>query len=345
MKKCLIIILCFLFLCLASAAFLYNYIQAFGTNTAYTSDNNQALTLILEKGDSANSTLSKLAAVGIIEDPLLAKVWLKLHPEYSNVKTGYYEFLSGTKLDEIFKHLSEGKVKQFSVTLVEGLTLKQWLAEISVSKVITYDIEDASSLYKEVVTTPNSFCANAHSSLEGCLLADTYFFDYKTKASDIIKRAYLNMQKVIDAEWSSRFLDTTYKNKYEMLIMASIIEKETAVESERRLISGVFDNRLKQNMRLQTDPTVIYGVGESFDGNLTRKHLRQATAYNTYVIKGLPITPIAMAGAASISAAGKPELTEAVYFVAKGDGTHQFSETLEQHNAAVRKYQLIKGTK
>jgi UPF0755 protein len=151
------------------------------------------------------------------------------------------------------------------------------------------------------------------------------------------------MQIVINEEWQGRYIDTTYNTPYEMLIMASIIEKETAVESERGLISGVFDNRLKRNMRLQTDPTVIYGVGPSFDGNLTRKHLRQKTPYNTYVIKGLPITPIAMAGPASIKAAGKPDVTEAIYFVAKGDGTHQFSKTLAEHNAAVRQYQLNKG--
>jgi UPF0755 protein len=124
--------------------------------------------------------------------------------------------------------------------------------------------------------------------------------------------------------------------------MASIIEKETAVESERGIISGVFDNRLAKNMRLQTDPTVIYGI-KDFDGNITRKHLREKTPYNTYVIRGLPITPIAMAGEASLLAAAQPEMTDAIYFVAKGDGTHQFSQTLEEHNAAVRKYQLRKG--
>ncbi len=343
MKKVLLTILALLLLGGISAVYLYNYIQEFGQSAGHSDDQNQALTIILQKGDSANSVLTKLEKAGIVQQPLLAKLWLKLHPEYNRVKTGYYQFESGTKVQEIFLALSQGKVKQFSITLIEGLTLRQWFTAINANDMISNDIVNSKSLYESVVTSAESFCTNSYSSLEGCLLADTYFFDYKTKASDIIRRAYKSMQTVIDAQWTSRYLDTAYQTKYEMLIMASIIEKETAVESERDLISGVFDNRLKRNMRLQTDPTVIYGVGETFDGNLTRKHLRQKTPYNTYVIKGLPITPIAMAGEASIIAAAKPQLTDAVYFVAKGDGTHQFSETLAEHNAAVRKYQLRKG--
>lgn len=142
------------------------------------------------------------------------------------------------------------------------------------------------------------------------------------------------------SEWEQRAVDLPLQTPYEAIILASIIEKETAVPSERDMIAGVFINRLNRNMRLQTDPTVIYGIGPTFDGNITRKHLRTATPYNTYVIKGLPPTPIAMAGKAAIHAALHPLSTDALYFVAKGDGSHQFSTTLEEHNAAVRKYQL-----
>jgi UPF0755 protein len=323
--------------------FLYQEIDHFGIENTYSSSKPEILKIQLRKGDSATSLLSKLEQAEIFSELLLGKLWLKLHPEYNLVKKGYYEFPPGASVDDIFQAVSQGKVKQFSITLVEGLTLKQWLHTLQNTDAIIYDITSADRLYDEISSDHDGFCNNEYKSLEGCLLANTYFFDYQTKASEIVKRAYRNMDNVIHEAWHERHLDTVYRSPYEMLIMASIIEKETAVESERGLISGVFDNRLKRNMRLQTDPTVIYGVGAAFDGNLTRKHLRERTPYNTYVIKGLPITPIAMAGPASIEAAAKPEITEAIYFVAKGDGSHQFSETLAEHNAAVRQYQLKKG--
>lgn len=358
---------------IALSFFFYQKIDTFGLHHTYQNGAGQSLVIHLKTGGSGSSLLKTLQNEGVFTEALIGKLWLKLHPQFSAVKTGYYEFSPGASVEDIFKDIANGRVKQFSITLIEGLTLKQWLNALEDNKALSYDIADTSLLYEKIVALSEAesvpagtgasaennakinaaviagtdistgFCANQYQSLEGCLLANTYFFDYGTKATQIIRRAYHSMQDVIVEEWLGRHLDTAYKSPYEMLIMASIIEKETAVESERGLISGVFDNRLKLNMRLQTDPTVIYGVGDSFDGNLTRKHLRQKTPYNTYVIKGLPITPIAMAGPASIQAAAKPEITDAIYFVARGDGTHQFSETLAQHNAAVRLYQLKKG--
>lgn len=366
MKKLVVVFVAVFIVSVVAAFFVYHSVDQYGINNTYVAESDAILTIQLKAGDTGSSVLNKLKQKDVFANPLLAKLWLKLHPEYSAVKKGYYEFYSGASIESIFSAISNGKVKQFSITLIEGLTLKQWLVLLANNDAINYDIKDAAALYDQIVGAAydaevnkgqrpetaesegsinfhSSFCHNQYRSLEGCLLANTYFFDYLTKASDIIKRAYNNMQTVISEEWQGRYLDTVYESPYQLLIMASIIEKETAVEDERGLISGVFDNRLKLNMRLQTDPTVIYGVGESFDGNLTRKHLRQRTPYNTYVIKGLPITPIAMAGPASIKAAAKPEITQAIYFVAKGDGTHQFSETLAEHNAAVREYQLNKG--
>ncbi|MFT6330084.1 MAG: UPF0755 protein [Bermanella sp.] len=356
MKKIAIFALILLIITVVTSVYVYQSIDQYGVENKYFGTANSILTIQLKTGDSGTSVLNKLKEKGVFGNPLFAKLWLKLHPQYSTVKKGYYEFASGASIESIFNAISKGKVKQFSIALIEGLTLRQWLALLANNDAVNYDIDDTNALYDDVVGVANnseanknvaspdtSFCVNEYRSLEGCLLANTYFFDYQTRASQIIKRAYTSMQIVITQQWQERYIDTVYDSPYEMLIMASIIEKETAVESERGIISGVFDNRLKQNMRLQTDPTVIYGIGESFDGNLTRKHLRQRTPYNTYVIKGLPITPIAMAGPASIQAAAKPDITKAIYFVAKGDGTHQFSETLAQHNAAVRKYQLKKG--
>lgn len=365
MKKLAVFSVAMLFM-LAAAFFVYQSIDQYGIQNTYSAENDAILTVQLKSGDSGSSLLNKLEKKNVVTNRLLAKLWLKLHPEYSSVKRGYYEFKSGASIENIFNAISKGQIKQFSITLIEGLTLKQWLVLLADNEAINYDIEDAAALYdkvvdpsynvkgnestrssievgKEATTLHSSFCHNQYQTLEGCLLANTYFFDYQTSASDIVKRAYTSMQNLISKEWQGRYIDTVYDSPYQMLIMASIIEKETAVEDERGLISGVFDNRLKLNMRLQTDPTVIYGVGEHFDGNLTRKHLREKTPYNTYVIRGLPITPIAMAGPASIRAAAKPEVTEAIYFVAKGDGTHQFSETLSEHNAAVREYQMKKG--
>jgi UPF0755 protein len=354
MKKLVVFAVILLLTAVVAGFYFYQSIDQYGIENTYNGQDGGSLTIQLKTGDSGTSVLNKLEVKGVFKNPLFAKLWLKLHPEYSVVKKGYYEFAPGTSIESIFNAISKGQVKQFSIALIEGLTLTQWLELLANNDAINYDVNDTNALYEQIVdlsykdddssaSFATSFCHNPYNSLEGCLLANTYFFDYMTNASHIIKRAYKNMQIVINEEWQDRYIDTTYESPYEMLIMASIIEKETAVESERGLISGVFDNRLKRNMRLQTDPTVIYGVGASFDGNLTRKHLRQKTPYNTYVIKGLPITPIAMAGPASIKAAAKPDVTEAIYFVAKGDGTHQFSETLAQHNAAVRQYQLNKG--
>lgn len=181
---------------------------------------------------------------------------------------------------------------------------------------------------------------NEASSAEGLFLADTYFFTANTAASSILKRAHKAMLDYVETQWQQRQADLPLNSPYDALILASIIEKETAVSEERTKIAGVFVNRLRKNMRLQTDPTVIYGIGDTYDGNITRKHLRTPTPYNTYTIKGLPPTPIAMAGKEAIWAALNPMETDALYFVARGDGSHEFSSSLAAHNAAVRKYQL-----
>ena len=330
----------FLFISSVLAVYVgYAHVKNFGFQYQILKDD---MTMSISKGQTAHSLLSVLQNETQFDSILVAKLWLKLNPQYSQIKKGYYSFEKGESLEDIFTKISKGLVAQFSVTLIEGLTLTQWLETLASNEHLVNDIADVDNLYDTIVVDENSFCANKYRSLEGCLLANTYFFERETKASDVIKRSFVEMKELLNDAWTKRFLDTHYQNPYELLIMASIIEKETAVPSERGIIAGVFDNRLGKNMRLQTDPTVIYGI-KDFDGNITRKHLREKTPYNTYVIRGLPITPIAMAGPDSIYAAAQPELTEAIYFVAKGDGTHHFSETLAEHNAAVRKYQLNKG--
>lgn len=266
------------------------------------------------------------------------KLWLKLHPEYKAIKSGLYEIPANSLFIDVVALFAKGTVKQFSITLIEGLTIVQWLDALSQSPQIFHDIDSVKSLYNQLTITEESFCANTYESIEGCLLPDTYFYTKGTKSSEILQRSYRAMDIFLQDLWPSRFKDIPIKSRYEALILASIIEKETAIESERNEIAGVFVNRLNMNMRLQTDPTVIYGIGEEYDGNITKKHLRTPTAYNTYVIKGLPITPIAMPNKASIQAALFPVMTDSLYFVATGDGGHQFSTNLSDHNSAVREY-------
>jgi len=298
--------------------------------------NTQAVSLEVEDGSNLYRVKKQLSKYSEI-DSLGFKLWLKLNPEYSSIQAGLYELPPQSLVVDLIKMVNAGEVKQFSITLVEGQTFAQWISQLKSSKNLNNDLGTVADLY-ELLTNNQGFCANEYRSLEGCLLPNTYHYTYKQNMSSIIQRAYSSMEALLESAWHKRFVDVPLKNQYEVLILASIVEKETAVDSERAEIAGVFTNRLNANMRLQTDPTVIYGIGDSYDGNITRKHLRQATPYNTYVIKGLPITPIAMASELSINATLQPSLTDAFYFVASGEGGHVFSTNLEEHNRAVRAY-------
>lgn len=294
----------------------------------------------IKKGSNAYRTIKQLRNQGHTDvTPLVGKLWLKLFAGSTSVKSGTYMIGPGDSLVDVFTTFTQGEEYLFAVSLIEGLTLSQWIETLNGQGELEFDITP-STLAKTVSTSNVSWCCNDVEHNEGLYLADTYFFTQGTKASEILTRSHRALIDYVDSAWQRRAVDLPLMSPYEALVLASIIEKETAVPEERDLIAGVFINRLTKNMRLQTDPTVIYGIGPSFDGDITRKHLRTPTPYNTYVIKGLPPTPIAMAGKAAIDAALQPQETDALYFVAKGDGSHQFSTTLEAHNAAVRKYQL-----
>ena len=294
----------------------------------------------IENGSNAYRTVKHLRKVGATEvSPFVAKVWLKFFAGNTAVKSGTYMLRPGQSLVDVFTLFTQGDEHLFAVSLVEGLTLAQWLETLKQNTDLVFDLNEE-KLDQLTKNNGVDWCCDNVSQTEGVYLADTYFFSKGTAASEILKRAHRALVDFVSREWEQRDVELPLATPYEALILASIIEKETAVPEERDMISGVFVNRLNRNMRLQTDPTVIYGIGPTFDGNITRKHLRTATPYNTYVIKGLPPTPIAMAGKAAIHAALHPLTTDALYFVAKGDGSHQFSTTLADHNAAVRKYQL-----
>ena len=288
-------------------------------------------TFDVARGASVNSILREMSAKSWVEYNRLLHLYLRLVPHSYAPKVGHYEALPNMTLHQFLKAVSDGREKTYTITLVEGLTWKQWHQQLVANPVIDNDVSE-----KEILSRLNI----QHAKLEGVLLPETYQVRFGTKLSELVTRLHGEMQEFLEQEWQNRQGMLPLKKPYEALILASIIEKETGVAEERKRIAAVFVNRLRDNMRLQTDPTVIYGLGEQFDGNLTRKHLRQKTPYNTYKISGLPPTPIAMPGKDAIVAALNPALSDEYYFVAKGDGTHHFSQSLKQHNTAVRKYQL-----
>ncbi|MDN4503338.1 endolytic transglycosylase MltG [Alteromonadaceae bacterium BrNp21-10] len=318
-----------LFLILILALIMWRQYQGFGIQPLA---NKAAFEIHIVKGSTAQSLLRQFAEQQLIVDVHWTKLWLKLNPHLASIKAGYYEISPQQSLVDTLQMMVAGKEKHFAIALVEGLTWRQWWQIMQQHEALDTLNTDINSIIVELNIEGGS--------LEGWLMPDTYQITQGTSAKELILQAYQNMQSYLEKAWEQRQPLLPYQEPYEALIMASIIEKETAVSAERPLIAGVFVNRLNTNMRLQTDPTVIYGMGESFNGNIKRADLRRPTPYNTYVIKGLPPTPIAMPGKLAIDAALHPQDTAALYFVARGDGSHQFSETLKQHNAAVRQYQL-----
>ena len=298
---------------------------------------------VLEPGSSAQQFASHLTAAGILKHPRLLTLYLRFSNHDQALQAGQYQFDSDMSILDMVQTLVDGQVTQYQITLVEGQTFKQWLARLAAHTDLQQTLSDLSiqQIMQSVMTTDGGVTSvnPATDHPEGQFFPDTYVFSASTTDLDILKRAYQQMQIVLQQEWQDRADQEHIKSPYEALILASIIEKETGVGHERALISGVFHNRLARNMRLQTDPTVIYGVGDAFDGDITYRHLRTDTPYNTYTRAGLPPTPIAMPGRAAIHAALHPQETRALFFVAKGEnGEHVFSETLQQHERAVQAY-------
>ncbi len=296
----------------------------------------------LSSGSSLNAMAQGLKEQGLLNqrrDAYYIRAYGRLTGAASKLQAGEYRVLPSTNAYELLEAMLRGDVIQYSFTIVEGWTVQQVLQSLAE--------------HPQIAPAPTPVTAGLlatefsldRQNPEGWLFPDTYHFSKGTPAIDLLRRAHSAMRTVLDEEWSGRADDLPYKSPYEALIMASIVEKETAVTHERQEIAGVFVRRLKKGMRLQTDPTVIYGMGALFTGNIRRADLRRATPYNTYTQYGLPPTPIALPGRASIHAALHPASGDSLYFVSKGDGSHVFSDTLEKHNAAVREYQLgIKKT-
>jgi len=285
-------------------------------------------------GTSLRTLARDMAERGWLEHPIYLAVLARWRGDAHQIQAGEYRVESGTTPAQLLDQLVQGRVHLHSLTVVEGWTFQQLREAVAAEPALRHTLTDASD--EEVME------AIGHPGVhpEGRFYPDTYHFPRGTTDREFLRRAYATMQRRLEQEWAGRSEGLPVETPYEALILASIIEKETAVDAERRRIAGVFVRRLQRGMRLQTDPTVIYGMGERYDGNIRRRDLRADTPYNTYTRSGLPPTPIALPGGASIHAALHPEPGEALYFVSRGDGTHVFSATLEEHNRAVAKYQL-----
>jgi UPF0755 protein len=287
----------------------------------------------VKPGSGIRSTSQQIVQQGIPVQPALFEILARITGKSAKIKAGTYEIKPGTTPVNLIDQLVRGEFAQESLAIIEGWTFKQMRQAIASHKGLKQDT--ASWTEKELLAK----VAPEHSKAEGLFFPDTYRFAKGSSDLQVYKQAYSLMMKRLNEEWARRDPDLPYRSPYEALIMASIVEKETGVEADRTLVAGVFVNRLRTGMMLQTDPTVIYGMGERFDGNIRKRDLLTDTPYNTYTRTGLPPTPIALPGRASLAAALRPAKTKALYFVARGDGSSHFSSSLEEHNKAVDKYQ------
>lgn len=284
-------------------------------------------------GSSLRSAVVQMQEAGIAVNPDLLAMVARWRGVAGGIKAGSYSISQQLTPEELLAKLVRGDVTQGEVVLVDGLTFRQWRARLDQHPDLKHETQ---SLDEAEIAARLGIDGG---SVEGWLFPDTYLFDKHSSDLEVLARAHRAMRKRLDSAWAGRDATLPYRDPYEALIMASIIEKETGRNDDRAHIAAVFVNRLRKGMPLQTDPTVIYGMAEKFDGNLRKRDLQTDTPYNTYTRTGLPPSPIAMPGMAALQAALHPEDSDVLYFVARGDGSSQFSRTLDDHNRAVNKYQ------
>lgn len=297
------------------------------------------LDFTIEPGMSLKRASTSMQEAGLGFQDWQFHIFGRVMRQASAIKAGSYEVEQGVTPWLLLQKLTRGDVSQSDITLIEGKTFRQFRALLDAHPDLKHDttgLSDTEVLQRIGATEVHP---------EGMFMPDTYLFSKGSSDVDVLRRAYTAMQGRFALEWDRRAQDLPYKTPYEALIMASIVEKETGNPADRPMVASVFVNRLRTGMLLQTDPTVIYGIGESYDGNIRKHHLRTDTIYNTYTRGGLPPTPIAMPGIAAMQAALNPPKSDKFYFVARGDGTSEFSRTLDEHNRAVEKYILKRGSK
>ena len=306
--------------------------------------NNVQQTFTVTKGDTVKQIAQSLQQQKLIEHPQYFHLYTRLSKQAAKIKAGEYTLKSGMTAVDVVNLFVSGKVNQYSLTIVEGWTFKEALQRIqddpNLLKTLSESNESENNKAQQnsIAKALNS----QYDNLEGLVYPDTYHFPKGTTDLEFLQRSYDTMQKILAQEWEKKEQNLPLKTPYEALILASIVEKESGVSSERSRIAGVFIRRMKKKMRLQSDPTIIYGMGERYKGNIRRRDINEKTAYNTYQINGLPPTPIAIAGREAIHAVLHPDKGKSLYFVADGSGGHVFSNNLKAHNRAVRKYILKK---
>jgi len=299
----------------------------------------EGLPLLVQSGETLRAVANRLQKDGVMRHPQLLIFYARWTGADQQIKRGEYLLTDPLTAAQLLQLLQSGKVLQYEVTLPEGITLARAIDILADAEQLQCVLQGADDPRLLQMVAP-------HENPEGWFFPDTYHFARGSTDLELLQRANTRMMEVLGQEWQGRATGLPYESPYEALIMASIIERETGLPEERAQIAGVFVRRLQRGMRLQTDPTVIYGLGVAFDGNLQRRHLNDdSNQYNTYRIEGLPPTPIALPGRASIHSALHPDDGAALFFVARGDGGHVFSATLAEHQAAVRKYQLRRNKK
>ena len=296
--------------------------------------------LTIERGTTGSKLAALLEQEKILDHADLLPWLLKLQPQLNKVKAGTYSLTGVKTLQDLLDMLNSGKEAQFSVKFIEGKTFKEWRKNLENAPHLKQTLQGKSD--KEIMALLDipavAKAVYEWNNMDGWLYPDTYNYTPNSTDLELLKRSTTRLQKALDKAWSERDENLPLADPYQMLILASIVEKETGIAAERPQVASVFINRLKANMKLQTDPTVIYGMGESYTGNIRKKDLETITPYNTYMIEGLPPTPIAMVSESALQAVAHPAKTDFYYFVADGSGGHKFTRNLNEHNKAVQEY-------
>ena len=296
--------------------------------------------LTIDRGTTGSKLAALLEQEKILEHADLLPWLLKLQPQLNKVKAGTYSLTGVKTLQDLLDMINSGKEAQFSVKFIEGKTFKEWRKNLENAPHLKQTLQGKSD--KEIMALLDipavAKAVYEWNNMDGWLYPDTYNYTPNSTDLELLKRSTTRLQKALDKAWSERDENLPLADPYQMLILASIVEKETGVAAERPQVASVFINRLKANMKLQTDPTVIYGMGESYTGNIRKKDLETMTPYNTYMIEGLPPTPIAMVSESALQAVAHPAKTDFYYFVADGSGGHKFTRNLNEHNKAVQEY-------
>lgn len=296
--------------------------------------------LTIDRGTTGSKLAALLEQEKILEHADLLPWLLKLQPQLNKVKAGTYSLTGVKTLQDLLDIINSGKEAQFSVKFIEGKTFKEWRKNLENAPHLKQTLQGKSD--KEIMALLDipavAKAVYEWNNMDGWLYPDTYNYTPNSTDLELLKRSTTRLQKALDKAWNERDENLPLADPYQMLILASIVEKETGVAAERPQVASVFINRLKTNMKLQTDPTVIYGMGESYTGNIRKKDLETMTPYNTYMIEGLPPTPIAMVSESALQAVAHPAKTDFYYFVADGSGGHKFTRNLNEHNKAVQEY-------